>query len=238
MSCAQLSVASSVDRATPFIRAPRARHVGCRCSRLASAQLSGDLEPVYATDRFYIRKIHSNDVPAIADVQCNSFHEPAPVFDSAIKSNFRAEVLDGLRSKLRMDPEIGIVLVAVPTDRGVSGTPVAVVEMFLAQDSRIRTAIAEAGLKSQAPSFYGLITSMAVAHEHRRQGCATALLEAVHVSLEDFETDWSVLHVHGDNHSARALYERVGYHNLGSDSAPWQRLLGGKDRTLMVRPRG
>lgn len=151
--------------------------------------------------------------------------------------HIQAEVLAGLRSKLRSDPETSIILVAVPTDRGVAGKPIAVVEMFLAQDSRILTSITDAGLASQPPSFYGLITSMAVHEEYRRQGCATALLEAIHSALEDFETDWSVLHVHSDNHRARALYEQVGYHNLGSDSALWQQLVGGKDRTLMVRPR-
>ena len=264
---------------------------------------------MYITDEFFVRKIHSDDVPAIADVQCNSFHEPSPVFDRALKTAFKvcnytyqnrqrrhflcaaavhrcccgpllwpvpgclycrlctavrsgrtlenldnlenlpvrnahcrhtcsqAEVLAGLRSKLTSDPATSIILVAVPTDRGEAGEPVAVVEMFLCQDSRIVKAIKEAGLPFQSPSFYGLITSMAVKQEFRRQGCATALLRAVHSALEGFESDWSALTVHSDNHKAIALYEQMGYHNLGRCQALWQRLLGGKERTLMVRPR-
>lgn len=48
------------------------------------------------TDAFFVRQLRSEDVPAIADVQCNSFHEPSRLFDSALKQMFRVRSYNNL----------------------------------------------------------------------------------------------------------------------------------------------
>lgn len=138
---------------------------------------------------------------------------------------------------MTVDTGNALLLVAVPRARGITGDPVAIVEMFLSNKPSILNSIAASGLASEPPTLYALVTSMAVKEDYRRKGCASALLQAVHTSLEDFGADWSALHVNSDNHSAVALYEHAGYHNLGSTDASWRKVLGGKDRTLMVRLR-
>ena len=297
--CARLQLSPSVDSARAGFRSPTARHVVCHCAPSASPPVVGDIEPVHMTDAFFVRQLREDDVPAIADVQCNSFHEPARLFDSALKQMFKvrscrhifqyfltryfldfvsslpwlpvhcpapwsacgrhhrrcrrgrrrrsgvrcrhmclqAEVLAGLREKMTVDSGRALLLVAVPRERGVTGSPVAIVEMFLSNTPSVLNAICESGLATEPPSYCALVTSMAVKEDFRRRGCATALLQAVNGSLEDFGTDWSALHVHSDNHSAVALYEQAGYHTLGSPDSSWRKVLGNKERTLMVRMR-
>lgn len=292
--CARLQLSPSVDGARSTFSSPTARHVVCHCAPSASPPIVGDIEPVHMTDAFFVRQLREDDVPAIADVQCNSFHEPARLFDSALKQMFKvrscrrlfqciltryfvvlaffaslapwwsacgrhhrrcrhgrrrrsgvkcrymclqAEVLAGLREKMTVDSGRALLLVAVPRESGVTGSPVAIVEMFLSNTPSVLNAICESGLATEPPSYCALVTSMAVKEDFRRRGCATALLQAVNGSLEDFGTDWSALHVHSDNHSAVALYEQAGYHNLGSRDSSWRKVLGNKERILMVRMR-
>jgi ribosomal protein S18 acetylase RimI-like enzyme len=127
-------------------------------------------------------------------------------------------------------------MVATPREEGAEADPMAIVELFKGDDPEILDRIQSLGL-GPAPSQYAWLASMAVAEERRRMGCATALLDTVHSSLEAFGCEWTALSVYPDNKSAIELYEQAGYLYAGTHGMQWLQALGGRARILMVRPR-
>lgn len=67
---------------------------------------------------------------------------------------------------------------------------------------------------------HGHCESLAVAHEHRRRGCARQLLKHSEDTVAAWGYPWMTLQVETGNEAAKALYSQAGYHLLDSRRRP------------------
>jgi len=147
-------------------------------------------------------------------------------------------VLAALKSKLQNNPvDSFAIFVAVPISAGPDAPPVAVLELFLSDDSNVMGHLPPesfAPTNSLRKKGYAWLSSMAVATSERRKGCATALLDAAHSVADKWNYGWAALHVFHDNAAGIALYEKAGY-EVAEIDPEWRAAFGFKRRVLMVR---
>jgi len=206
------------------------------------------------------------DFKALVELQTTSFHEkPALALLNGISySNFRAEVLDGVRKKERYsDPESFQILVAeeVTAELGGTTTPPAVHARDLGGPGRKVTqlelpvgweeaecigpmvAAVEITIMDEGEVLawlprgtqqYNYISSMAVAHALRRRGVAHTLLQAAEEQARQWLQPNMALHVYADNAPAVALYQASGYDIIHTDPA-WRKMIGNRIRLLMYK---
>jgi ribosomal protein S18 acetylase RimI-like enzyme len=155
----------------------------------------------------------------------------------------QAEVLDSMRLKMR-SAEQGpspVIFVATPKhptpDHEDANKPVAILELFVDNDESIIDTIEAIAAEGEKPDKYAWLASMAVSKHFRRQGCAKALLDAVHDKLYELDCEWAVLSVYTGNHAAAALYTSEGFMNCGTRGNQFLDFLGSKSSVLMARPR-
>ncbi len=63
-----------------------------------------------------------------------------------------------------------------------------------------------------------------IQHTYRSQGIGTRLLQLVETDLRQRGFRWVVLNVSRENHSARRLYERLGYRVVAAEPGSWSYL--------------
>ena len=154
----------------------------------------------------------------------------------------QAEVLDSMRVKMRsVEESDAVILVATPqqpssVDAG-EVQPVAILELFIGEDRNIIDTIELGAGVAERPERYAWLASMAVSSQFRRQGCARALLDAVHEKLHELQCEWAVLSVFPDNQAAMRLYESQGYMSCGEQDTSVLDFLGWRSRVIMLRPR-
>lgn len=141
----------------------------------------------------------------------------------------QAEVLDALRKKLAtVDPESFVMLVAEDSRNPQQGI-VGVIEV-----TRMTKREVSQRLRSPPEQQYAYISSMAVLNEKRRQGVASALLQAA----DEFAKWWEeplALHVYDSNAAAIRCYQAHGYSQEYKDPG-WLAAVGGKVKVVMVKP--
>lgn len=230
----------------PSIRLPALRLHSCVAAGVRehreTSTTSTALEDGYVSScgKFYVRMIRGEDIQVVTNVQANSFHttlKPAWLDDFS-KKLFRAEVLDALRCKMQDSPTYtSAIIVAVPVKDGPDGAPVAVLEIFLSNDQAVLKHFpgdAFSPFNTACEEGYGWLSSMAVSNEVRRTGCATALLQAAHDIVREWNYAWTALHVYEDNDAAIKTYESAGYKQVHIDPI-WRAWIGARRRVLMVR---
>ena len=150
----------------------------------------------------------------------------------------QAEVLSALRNKLQNNPiDAFAIFVATLVEAGDNGPPVAVLELFLANNEDVMAFLPEGAFspdRSLRKRGYAFLSSMAVDESERRKGCASALLDAAHSVADRWNYGFAALQVYADNAAGIALYEKNGYQQVNIDPE-WRAAFGFKRNVLMVR---
>ncbi|KAG2502139.1 hypothetical protein HYH03_000627 [Edaphochlamys debaryana] len=214
--------------------------------------------------RVWVRPYVNSDYQAIVDVQTDSFHNanPVPFLHEFTLKNFRAEVVDALRQKIKhCDPYTFMLLVAeelAPGDDGASsstssGAGGASVEGSTSGEDdgsgaasgsgRRLVGVVEVSIMDEKPVLrqlpsnrleYAYVSSMCVAGAMRRQGVAQALMAAAEEQARLWRQSNLALHVYKDNAPAVQLYNGCGMRVLGEDPG-WKVLFGDRVRLLMYK---
>ncbi|BFM39569.1 GNAT family N-acetyltransferase [Synechocystis sp. LKSZ1] len=147
-----------------------------------------------------IRCAKLQDIQGLTEVLLQSFHPPRR-WSAWFHPLLRLGIYEDLRSRLRASSPHYTCLIALRApDEEIIGT-------------------AEISLRGW---FYpqartGYISNLAVSPAHRRHGVARQLL----LKCEQVARDWNchtlALHVLDNNHSAKSLYDDLGYQTQGTD---------------------
>lgn len=120
-------------------------------------------------------------------------HEMATVSEHTLVDDIRSDGLSHRRSRLSDDDSI----------------------TFLARDGNRLIGFLAAEIQTPPPIFQQVrechIDELFVSEEARRQGIATKLLERGEEWADRHDRERLDLNVHHENHSAKRLYEKVGY---------------------------
>lgn len=175
-----------------------------------------------------IRAARRSDIDALVEILASSFHSRegiGKVFYPMLKATIRED----LRGRLQNGGTYYRCLVAISTTSSPLGTP---------QEEVLGTL--EIGLKPQfsLPWYYWFrlypyISNVAIAHSHRRQGIALALLKACEPIARQWGYQDLYLHVLENNQAARGLYEKAGF-QLSQTELNLPSLLLGQPRQLLL----
>jgi ribosomal protein S18 acetylase RimI-like enzyme len=122
-----------------------------------------------------------------------------------------------LRDKIQeCDANSSAILVATPSLCGPDGPAAGVIEVHLNSRSEVLQSIARLEGPSaitQAPGgwVHGWLSSIAVGSQHRRQGCAAALLRESEQLISLWGCAWGALRVDHHNTAALRLYKKCGW---------------------------
>lgn len=154
--------------------------------------------------RFTIRTAQVRDLGTLAEILADSFHPRTGIVRWAYPM-LRLGIYEDLRNRLRSNSPYYVCLVAVANHPSVSEAG-----EWLA--GTVEIALRSPSSFSSSASRYPYISNLAVANSCRRRGVAKQLLlECERASLEWGFKD-IYLHVLDDNHEARQLYLKAGYH--------------------------
>jgi len=158
--------------------------------------------------RVTVRPVRFDDLPSVATVLADSFHPPHH-WRALIYPFLRLGIQEDLRTRLLTSSTHYLCLAAIASSgRGGRGERVVgTVEMAL---SAPRTGLARA-----YQSTY--LSNLAVMPGCRRQGIARQLLRRCEQTTRDWGLDEIYLHVLENNHAARGLYTRCGFHLRRTD---------------------
>lgn len=169
-----------------------------------------------------VRAAQLKDVTSLAEILADSFHSRVGMM-RWFYPLFRMGIQEDLRSRLRSLPADYLCLVA---GKGVGGT----YQLSGTVEMTLRSAYPFQPRKSQ----YLYLSNLAVRTDCRRQGIAQRLLAA----CEQIALEWGFqalyLHVLENNHQARRLYFKMGYH-LQQVDPDLSSLLGGPRRLLLCK---
>ncbi|EPS63760.1 hypothetical protein M569_11023, partial [Genlisea aurea] len=170
-----------------------------------------------------------HEMRAVARVQAEAFHEPAFLFDDLFFEFFKAEVLSGLKYRLRNSPpDRYACLVAEPVSD--PGGLVGVVDITVLRDYSVLKHL-------EGLDEYLYVSGIAVLKKFRRRGAASLLLKACDALGEIWGFRYLALRAYEDDHGAQKLYTMAGYSIVSRDDnniASWIGA-GRRRRVLMVK---
>jgi len=173
------------------------------------------------SERWRVRECHIDEIPDVAQIQFEGFHEPLPFgpLNALSRMNFRAEVVETLRTKMKIDSYS--CLVVENTDTGLPG---GVADVSVHKHEYVLKHLPD------HITSYAYLSSMAVAAEVRRRGAAQALLKTAERLAAAWGEKILALHLHEGNTPAQRLYQRAGF-RLVSRDAPFM----ARPRLLLVK---
>jgi ribosomal protein S18 acetylase RimI-like enzyme len=176
----------------------------------------------FDADRVLVRPVREEEINCVAEIITRSFQFDrgwrgwfTPIFRLGIAEDLRHRLRSTVPNPGRTQPQPQICSIALYTARGAAHV-VGTVEVG------IRNSLDRARERR-----YVYISNLAVSHDFRRLGVATALLQ----ECESIAKTWGYaelyLHVMADNHNGRNLYQRSGYELVSTEFVwsiiPWNR---------------
>lgn len=176
-----------------------------------------------------IRAARGSDIEALAEILASSFHSREGI-GKLFYPILKATIREDLRGRLQNGGIYYRCLVAVST----TASPA------LGTSPEEVLGTLEIGLKPQfsLPWYYWFrlypyISNVAIAHSHRRQGIALALLKACEPIARQWGYQDLYLHVLENNQAARGLYEKAGF-QISQTEINLPSLLLGQPRQLLL----
>lgn len=187
-----------------------------------------------------IRTARQQDLVELTEVLTSSFHNPEG-WTGWMYPLYRIGIYEDLRTRFRNKHQHYACLVAVHRIEAILKNNIAGAKFsHPANGSEVIAGTVEIGLRS--PSIwqpldrsYLYISNLAVQQNYRQQGAAFSLLQTCEQVAQQWGFHDLYLHVMEDNHAARRLYQKAGYHTKQVEPSLGFWLMGRPRQILMHR---
>ncbi|QCD89043.1 uncharacterized protein LOC114169067 [Vigna unguiculata] len=230
LQCSSSTSTSTISSQLPCVD----QNVRLQIENGSSGKLKQQFEYLACEYGWRVRRLFENadEIRRASEVQAEAFHIPVSIFNDLFFQFFQAEVLSGLRYKLKNSPPnryACLVAEAAKDDPDSAKQLVGVIDVTVLRDQNV--------LQHFPPEAeeYLYISGIAVSKTFRRRKIATVLLKACDMLSILWGFEFLALRAYEEDLGARKLYANAGYQVVSRDP-PWtSNWIGKKCRVLMIK---